>query len=103
MAKYRIVEEAAVYKAIGRAFSVFERTDDAMYVLHYALEHDAHILGHKTVEDPERYWYKSPGKPYIKYPTVTVLYKINEDVVNILSIRIEHDGVIFHSAAFERE
>lgn len=103
MAKFRVVEEKAVTKAIGRAFDVFERTDDAINVLHFALEHDARVLGHKTFEDPEKYWYKVPGRPYIKFPTVTALYEIAGELVNITSIRIEHDGVIFHSAAFERE
>jgi hypothetical protein len=103
LAHFRIVEEHAVTKAIGRAFDVFERTDDAINVLFYVLEHDASVLGHKTVEDPEIYWYKVPGKPYIKYPTVTALYNINGDLVNILNIRIQHGSVIFHSAAFERK
>jgi len=100
--KYKIVENPAVTAAIGRAFDIFERADDAINTLTEVLAQEPKLAGFPTDEDPNIYWIKIPGRPSIKFPKVYGLYSIVGETVTIHSIRIEHDGVIFHSAAFER-
>jgi hypothetical protein len=98
----KIVEDHAVTEAIGRAYEVFERTDDAMGAISFALERDPKSAGFESEEAPGTYWLFRPGKPSIKFPAVTVVYTLTHETVWLRSVRLEHDGVIFHSAAFEK-
>ena len=100
---YSVVEDRPVTAAIGRAYDIFERTDDAIESLHYALERNPKLAGFETDEKPVMHYIKLQGKPSIQLPTVTATYQIGDGQVFVRTIRIEHDGVIFHSAAFERE
>lgn len=101
--RFSIVDDKAVVAAIGRAYEVFERTDDALNAIIFALERDPKGAGFPIENRPGCYWIFRPGKPSIKFPAVTVVYSVVGEQIRFSSIRIQHDEVIFHSAAFERE
>jgi hypothetical protein len=100
--RFRLVEIHAVKRAIERAYESFPRTDDAMTAVSFALEHDPKAAGFPVERRPGVSWLKCPGRSSISLPEVTVLYTVQDDLVTLESIRFLHDGVIFHSAAFEQ-
>ncbi len=74
-----------------------------MLAITFALVRDANVFGDPVEGIKGAYTIELPGKISIALPTVRALYTVRGPEVTIHTMRIEHDGVIFHSSAFESE